>query len=186
MKNKMLNSKMTSKIHIKFQREIIQNTNFIELILEIENENNINGSHVTYSCKLNNLKNKDLTYYFKAFHQDNYCVLICDIFNESLRNFIEYKNIFVFPIEWKLSQINGTSLWILDIPESKNIKMYILNIRKRLKDIPRLQEFIQNTEYNEIDIEIQNYKNENKKIKRNLIKSISSYFTKKSMIHPQI
>ena len=50
MKIKRLNSKMTSKIHIKFEKEIIQNTNFLEFIFEIDSENNsyINGFPIIF------------------------------------------------------------------------------------------------------------------------------------------
>ncbi len=141
------------KYLITFSEELIPNSNLRQLFLDIKNAKYlINGSHEVYEY-LHEFDN--YIYIFEGFYQDGYFVLVYDIIDKRTKNKVESKDVYVIPIEWKLTKNSENVMrWSLDVNTEIYMKIYKLNIRKRLYEIPFLRNFIENTDHEEIYIKI--------------------------------
>ncbi len=144
------------KYLITFSDELVPNSNLRQLYLDVKNVNYlINGSHEIYEY-LHEFDN--YLYMFEGFYQDGYLVLIYDIYDKRTKNKVESKDLYLIPIDWKLTKNSDNIMrWSLDINTEVYMKIYKLNIRKRLYEIPFLKNFIENSDFEELYIKIKRY-----------------------------
>ncbi len=142
----------SSKYLIQFSDELIPNTNLKKIFFDVKNSNYIiNGSHEVYEY----LHEFDqYIYIFEGFYQDGYLVIIYDIFDKRTKNRVEAKEVFIIPIDWKLIKSNNIMRWTLDINTEIQMRIYKINIRKRMVEIPFLKNFIENSDYEELNVKI--------------------------------
>ncbi len=144
-----------SKYLLTFSEEIIPNSNLRQIYFDLKNSKYlINGSHEVYEYLY---ENENLIYIFEGFYQDNYLIIICDIFDKVTKTRVESKDVFVIPIEWKYVKYNNIMRWTLDVQSEIFTKVFKINIRKRINEIPFIKNFIENTDYEELYIKIKRY-----------------------------
>lgn len=147
------------KYIITFSDEIFINSNIRQIHLSVRDIPYLtNCSHEVYESKMDT---DDYIYFFEGFHNDGFLVLICDIYDKRVKNRVESKDVFAIPIDWKLVQqtknnyndsiINQHMItkWCIDIGIEVYLKIYHLNIRKRMNEIPLLSNYIETKKYKE-------------------------------------
>jgi hypothetical protein len=144
-----------SKFLITFSDTIIPSTNLRQILFDTKNSNYlVNGSHEVYEY-LHEFEH--LIYIFEGFYQDGFLVIIYDIFDKRTKNRVESRDVFVIPIEWKLVKNSNNMRWTLDVSTEIHLKIFKLNIRKRMYEIPFLKNFIENSDYEELFIKIKRH-----------------------------
>jgi hypothetical protein len=143
-----------AKIQFTFPHEILKDSNIRQIVLESSQQENLtNGSHLIYKGEIHSPSHQ---YKFIGFHQDGFLVITLDVHHKNLGTIIESKDVYVIPIDWKYVQIpnSGLSVWAIDVQQEVFTKMFYLNIRKRLQDIPCIKDFIENHEYKEVGVKL--------------------------------
>lgn len=147
------------KYIITFSEEIFPKSELRQINLSVKDVPYLtNHSHEVYESKM---ETEEYIYLFEGFFNDGFLILICDIFDKRVNNKIESKDVYAIPIDWKLVQqsknnynnirINNhiETKWCIDVGTEVYLKIYLLNIRKRMNDIPLLSNYINNGDYKE-------------------------------------